>query len=212
TLLLHGNIITSLRSAPSCLPQGLTIFSLAENEIRDLNEISFLTCFPKLEQLSIMNNPCVMATPNIPGFDYRPFIVSWCLSLKVIDGYVVSQKESLKAEWLYSQGKGRSFRPGQHLQLVQYLASVCPLTTMFGLQTAEDAKLEKILHKQRLHQRQLLYQSHANESPVSSTLNKELPITNEPNSPAHVQQEMAESGKNAYPVFYHSASGDPLAP
>ncbi|XP_015668697.1 centrosomal protein of 97 kDa [Protobothrops mucrosquamatus] len=193
TLLLHGNIITSLRSAPSCLPQGLTIFSLAENEIRDLNEISFLTCFPKLEQLSIMNNPCVMATPNIPGFDYRPFIVSWCLSLKVIDGYVVSQKESLKAEWLYSQGKGRSFRPGQHLQLVQYLASVCPLTTMFGLQTAEDAKLEKILHKQRLHQRQLLYQSHANESPVSSTLNKELPITNEPYSPAHVQQEMAES-------------------
>lgn len=56
---------------------------------------------------------------------------------------------SLKAEWLYSQGKGRSFRPGQHLQLVQYLASVCPLTTMFGLQSAEDAKLEKILHKQR---------------------------------------------------------------
>uniref|UniRef100_A0A8C6XCK0 Centrosomal protein of 97 kDa n=1 Tax=Naja naja TaxID=35670 RepID=A0A8C6XCK0_NAJNA len=158
TLLLHGNIITSLRSAPSCLPQGLTIFSLAENEIRDLNEISFLTSFPKLEQLSIMNNPCVMATPNIPGFDYRPFIVNWCLSLKVIDGYVVSQKESLKAEWLYSQGKGRSFRPGQHLQLVQYLANVCPLTTMFGLQSAEDAKLEKILHKQRLHQRQLMYQ------------------------------------------------------
>ncbi|XP_070798832.1 centrosomal protein of 97 kDa [Pituophis catenifer annectens] len=192
TLLLHGNIITSLRSAPSCLPQGLTIFSLAENEIRDLNEISFLTSFPKLEQLSIMNNPCVMATPNIPGFDYRPFIVNWCLSLKVIDGYVVSQKESLKAEWLYSQGKGRSFRPGQHLQLVQYLASVCPLTTMFGLQSAEDAKLEKILHKQRLHQRQLMYQSHANESLVSSTLNKGLPINNEPNSPAHVQQEITE--------------------
>ncbi|XP_026519732.1 centrosomal protein of 97 kDa [Notechis scutatus] len=188
TLLLHGNIITSLRSAPSCLPQGLTIFSLAENEIRDLNEISFLTSFPKLEQLSIMNNPCVMATPNIPGFDYRPFIVNWCLSLKVIDGYMVSQKESLKAEWLYSQGKGRSFRPGQHLQLVQYLASVCPLTTMFGLQSAEDAKLEKILHKQRLHQRQLMYQSHANDSPVSPTLNKGLPINNEPNSPVHVQE------------------------
>ncbi|XP_007429345.1 centrosomal protein of 97 kDa [Python bivittatus] len=194
TLLLHGNIITSLRTAPSCLPQGLTILSLAENEIRDLNEISFLTSFPKLEQLSIMNNPCVMATPSIPGFDYRPFIVSWCLSLKVIDGYVVSQKESLKAEWLYSQGKGRSFRPGQHIQLVQYLASVCPLTTMFGLQTAEDAKLEKILHKQRLHQRQLMYQSHADESPVSSTLNKGLPITSEPNSPAHGQQKMVESG------------------
>ncbi|XP_042315814.1 centrosomal protein of 97 kDa [Sceloporus undulatus] len=193
TLLLHGNIITSLRTAPAYLPQSLAILSLAENEIRDLNEISFLASLPKLEQLSIMNNPCVMATPSIPGFDYRPYIVSWCLSLKVLDGYVISQKESLKAEWLYSQGKGRSFRPGQHLQLVQYLASVCPLTTMFGLQTAEDAKLEKILHKQRLHQRQLMYQSEADEPPVSSSLNKGLPATSDPNSPVHRPQIMTES-------------------
>ncbi|XP_060090565.1 centrosomal protein of 97 kDa isoform X2 [Heteronotia binoei] len=192
TLLLHGNIITSLRTTPACLPQGLAILSLAENEVRDLNEISFLSSFPELEQLSIMNNPCVMATPSIPGFDYRPYIVSWCLSLKVLDGYVISQKESLKAEWLYSQGKGRSFRPGQHVSLVQYLASVCPLTTMFGLQTAEDAKLEKILHKQRLHQRQLMYQSQADEIPVSLSWNKGVPVTSEPNSPAHVPQIRTE--------------------
>lgn len=56
---------------------------------------------------------------------------------------------SLKAEWLYSQGKGRSYRPGQHIQLVQYLATVCPLISSYGLQTEEDAKLEKILSKQR---------------------------------------------------------------
>jgi len=56
---------------------------------------------------------------------------------------------SLKAEWLYSQGKGRSYRPGQHVQLVQYLATVCPLVSTYGLQTEEDAKLEKILSKQR---------------------------------------------------------------
>lgn len=56
---------------------------------------------------------------------------------------------SLKAEWLYSQGKGRSYRPGQHVQLVQYLATVCPLISTYGLQTEEDAKLEKILSKQR---------------------------------------------------------------
>lgn len=56
---------------------------------------------------------------------------------------------SLKAEWLYSQGKGRSYRPGQHVQLVQYLATVCPLTASPALETAEDAKLEKILSKQR---------------------------------------------------------------
>ncbi|XP_069886445.1 centrosomal protein of 97 kDa isoform X1 [Dipodomys merriami] len=163
TLLLHGNIITSLRMAPAYLPRSLAILSLAENEIRDLNEISYLASLTELEQLSIMNNPCVMATPSIPGFDYRPYIVSWCLNLRVLDGYVISQKESLKAEWLYSQGKGRAYRPGQHIQLVQYLATVCPLTSTLGLQTAEDAKLEKILSKQRFHQRQLMNQSQNEE-------------------------------------------------
>lgn len=39
TLLLHGNIITSLRMAPAYLPRSLAILSLAENEIRDLNEV-----------------------------------------------------------------------------------------------------------------------------------------------------------------------------
>uniref|UniRef100_UPI003AB00EB1 centrosomal protein of 97 kDa n=1 Tax=Centroberyx gerrardi TaxID=166262 RepID=UPI003AB00EB1 len=159
TLLLHGNSITTLRTVPAHLPAHLSILSLAENEIRDLNEVSYLAPLHELEQLSIMSNPCVMATPSLPGFDYRPYIMSWCLSLKVLDGYVVSQKESLKAEWLYSQGKGRSYRPGQHVQLVQYLATVCPLTSSPALETAEDAKLEKILSKQRFHQRQLLQQT-----------------------------------------------------
>ncbi|NWY57851.1 CEP97 protein, partial [Chionis minor] len=193
TLLLHGNIITSLRTAPVCLPQNLTVFSLAENEIRDLNEVSFLASFGQLEQLSIMNNPCVLATPSIPGFDYRPYIVSWCLNLKVLDGYVISQKESLKAEWLYSQGKGRSYRPGQHVQLVQYLATVCPLISTYGLQTEEDAKLEKILSKQRLHQRQLMHQNQNEGPPTSSTPNKPQPITYENSSPAEPPRIVLES-------------------
>ncbi|KFQ98462.1 Centrosomal protein of 97 kDa, partial [Nipponia nippon] len=193
TLLLHGNIITSLRTAPVCLPQNLTVLSLAENEIRDLNEISFLASLRQLEQLSIMNNPCVMATPSIPGFDYRPYIVSWCLNLKVLDGYVISQKESLKAEWLYSQGKGRSYRPGQHVQLVQYLATVCPLISTYGLQTEEDAKLEKILSKQRLHQRQLMHQNQNEGPPTSSTPNKTLTVTYEHSSPAQPPQIVLES-------------------
>uniref|UniRef100_A0A4W4FKP3 Centrosomal protein of 97 kDa n=1 Tax=Electrophorus electricus TaxID=8005 RepID=A0A4W4FKP3_ELEEL len=145
TLLLHGNIITTLRAVPSHFPLNLTILSLAENEIRDLNEVSYLAPLQNLEQLSIMSNPCVMSTPSLPGCDYRPYVVSWCLNLKVLDGYVVSQKEGLKAEWLYSQGKGRTYRPGQHVQLVQYLAVTCPLTTSPALQSAEDAKLERIL-------------------------------------------------------------------
>ncbi|KAB0393798.1 hypothetical protein E2I00_007381, partial [Balaenoptera physalus] len=193
TLLLHGNIITSLRMAPAYLPRCLAILSLAENEIRDLNEISFLASLTELEQLSIMNNPCVMATPSIPGFDYRPYIVSWCLNLRVLDGYVISQKESLKAEWLYSQGKGRAYRPGQHIQLVQYLATVCPLTSTLGLQTAEDAKLEKILSKQRFHQRQLMNQSQNEESSSLAPVETRASLVPEHSSPIRDCQVVQES-------------------
>ncbi|XP_015476616.1 centrosomal protein of 97 kDa isoform X1 [Parus major] len=192
TLLLHGNIITSLRTAPVCLPQSVTVLSLAENEIRDLNEVSFLASLSQLEQLSIMNNPCVMATPSVPGFDYRPYIVSWCLNLKILDGYVISQKESLKAEWLYSQGKGRSYRPGQHVQLVQYLATVCPLISAYGLKTEEDAKLEKILSKQRLHQRQLMHEKQNEEQPTPSVPSKTVPVAHEHSVLAQPSQMVLE--------------------
>ncbi|XP_044523234.1 centrosomal protein of 97 kDa-like [Gracilinanus agilis] len=185
TLLLQGNIITSLRAAPVYLPHSLTVLSLAENEICDLNEISFLSSLSEMEQLSIMNNPCVMAMPSVPGFDYRPYVVSWCLNLKTLDGYMISQKESLKAEWLSSQGKGHSYQPGQHIQLIQYLASTCPLTSAVGLQITEDAKLEKILNKQRFHQRQLVSQN-SKEEVLASSGPKELglPLVPEDLSPA----------------------------
>uniref|UniRef100_UPI00398EB6D0 centrosomal protein of 97 kDa isoform X2 n=1 Tax=Pristiophorus japonicus TaxID=55135 RepID=UPI00398EB6D0 len=182
-LLLHGNTITTLRSASSHLPPDLNILSLAENEIRDLNEVSYLGFLCELEQLSIMSNPCVMVTPSLPGFDYRPYIVSWCLTLRILDGYVISQKESLKAEWLYSQGKGRSFRPGQHVQLVQYLASVCPLTSTPALQSAEDAKLEKILNKQRLHQLELMEKFQNSSHVLQSSPTRELSFQSEHSSP-----------------------------
>lgn len=45
TLLLHGNIITSLRVVPAYLPRSLAILSLAENEIRDLNEVKLYMTF-----------------------------------------------------------------------------------------------------------------------------------------------------------------------
>ncbi|XP_012332169.1 centrosomal protein of 97 kDa isoform X3 [Aotus nancymaae] len=209
TLLLHGNIITSLRMAPAYLPRSLAILSLAENEIRDLNEISFLASLTELEQLSIMNNPCVMATPSIPGFDYRPYIVSWCLNLRVLDGYVISQKESLKAEWLYSQGKGRAYRPGQHIQLVQYLATVCPLTSTLGLQTAEDAKLEKILSKQRFHQRQLMNQSQNEELSPLVPVETRASLIPEHSSPVQDCQISQETESTFMPV----ASGlSPVSP
>ncbi|XP_041723944.2 centrosomal protein of 97 kDa-like [Coregonus clupeaformis] len=198
TLLLHGNSITTLRTVPAHLPIHLSILSLAENEIRDLNEVSYLAPLHDLEQLSIMTNPCVMATLSLPKYDYRPYIMSWCLNLKVLDGYVVSQKEGLKAEWLYSQGKGRSYRPGQHVQLVQYLATVCPLTSTPALETVEDAKLEKILSKQRFHQRQLLQQTQGGSpSPPRPT---QLDV--ETQSPFHVPplREAREADRATTPV------------
>ncbi|XP_061169201.1 centrosomal protein of 97 kDa-like [Saccostrea echinata] len=63
TLLLHGNIIKTLEGAPQNLPKSLAILSLAENEIADLNEVRYLSCF-QLEQVSLMNNPCVLVTSS----------------------------------------------------------------------------------------------------------------------------------------------------
>lgn len=57
-------------------------------------QVLYLASLHNLEQISIMSNPCVMATPSLPGFDYRPYIMSWSLNLKVLDGYIVSQKEA----------------------------------------------------------------------------------------------------------------------
>ncbi|XP_071504101.1 uncharacterized protein, partial [Diadema antillarum] len=164
TLLLHGNILTTLRSVPSCFPKSLEILSLAENEISDLSEVSYLSSLTHLQQLSVMNNPCVlMATPcsssaNISpfnsGFDYRPYVVNWSPALHILDGYAVTHKESLKAEWLYSQGKGRWFHPGQHVQLVQYLSNTCPLTVVSETQAKEDERLMRILQQQKKYQKQ----------------------------------------------------------
>lgn len=88
------------------------------------------------------------------GFDYRPFVLNWCMTVKVIDGFSVNPIESLKAEWLYSQGRGRQFRIGEQEELAKYLSSVCPLTGE-ALENEEDRKLRLILSKAQQHQRQL---------------------------------------------------------
>lgn len=95
-----------------------------------------------------------MMTGNVIGFDYRPFVLNWIMSIKIIDGFVVNPLESLKAEWLYSQGRGRQFRIGEQDALAKYLSSVCPL---FGeqLENENERKLRLILSKAQQHQRQL---------------------------------------------------------
>lgn len=65
---------------------------------------------------------------------------------------------SLRAEWLYSQGRGRHFRVGDQQELTQYLSTVCPLTGQ-SYETEEDRKLRIILSKAQHHQQQLREQS-----------------------------------------------------
>ncbi|XP_063227949.1 centrosomal protein of 97 kDa isoform X2 [Bacillus rossius redtenbacheri] len=153
-LLLHSNRISQLRQCERHLPTSLVSLTLANNNISDLNEVSNLAHLTVLRELSIANNPCVAMTGKSLGFDYRPFLINWCMSLKVIDGYVVDALEGLKAEWLYSQGRGRQFRAGEHQALVEYLAGACPLSGD-ALQSEEERKLRLILSKAQQHQQQL---------------------------------------------------------
>ena len=42
-LYLHGNEITTLESAPLCLPVCLSVLSLADNRISDIGQLAYLT-------------------------------------------------------------------------------------------------------------------------------------------------------------------------
>lgn len=77
------------------------------------------------------------------------------MTVKSIDGFIVNPIESLKAEWLYSQGRGRQFRIGEQQPLARYLSSVCPLSGEV-LENENERKLRLILSKAQQHQRQLL--------------------------------------------------------
>ncbi|XP_064472909.1 centrosomal protein of 97 kDa-like [Ornithodoros turicata] len=158
TLLLKKNEITTLQKAQAYLPSGLCVFSVAENKITDLTEVSFLSHLSSLESFSISGNPCVTLTGGIVGFDYRPYVINWCLGLRVLDDFVVTQRESLKAEWLYSQGKGRCFHLGDHLALVEYLSQVCPMTTADQLESEDEERISRVLRMQRQHREQLLHE------------------------------------------------------
>ncbi|XP_053673897.1 uncharacterized protein LOC128724158 [Anopheles nili] len=157
-LLLNGNRISHLRQCDKHLPQSLETLTLAKNNISDLNEICTLSHLNNLNSITITDNPCVQMTGSAIGFDYRPFVLNWCMSVKQIDGFVVTAIESLKAEWLYSQGRGRQFRIGEQSSLARYLSSVCPLSGE-ALENQNERKLRLILSKAQQHQRQLQEQT-----------------------------------------------------
>ncbi|KAL3204418.1 hypothetical protein MRX96_011435 [Rhipicephalus microplus] len=132
TLLLKRNEITTLQKAQAYLPSGLCVFSVAgEQDYRSHGGILPFTSVIFGELLywwEPLRKHDLEVLFSHSGFDYRPYVINWCLGLRVLDDFVVTQRESLKAEWLYSQGKGRCFHLGDHLVLVEYLSQVCPLT------------------------------------------------------------------------------------
>lgn len=120
------------------------------------------------------------------------------MSVKIIDGYVVSPIESLKAEWLYSQGKGRSFRVGDQLALAQYLAQTCPLSAE-TLENENERKLRLILSKAQQHQRQLAEQIVSGSGSPATTPNNSStnnsPSSNRRKGPSRIQSPRSKINK-----------------
>ncbi|XP_047485306.1 uncharacterized protein LOC125036607 isoform X3 [Penaeus chinensis] len=180
-LFLHRNRITTLYRCNKYLPSSLIILTLSDNALADLNDLSNLSHLNLLEQVTILNNPCLdpiqptdeSGAPIGPplGFDYRPYVINWCLNLKVLDGYKVTPKESLKAEWLYSQGKGRGFQVGEHAALVHYLSGVCLAGGGWGGADLpdDDDKLAKILQLAKQHQHDLRHAVNGQDNSESSS-------------------------------------------
>eukprot|EP00095_Tigriopus_kingsejongensis_P008791 snap_masked-scaffold120_size336265-processed-gene-2.2 protein:Tk08791 transcript:snap_masked-scaffold120_size336265-processed-gene-2.2-mRNA-1 annotation:"centrosomal protein of 97 kda" len=154
SLLLHKNRIGGLLGCERYLPTGLTTLTLSDNLVEDLTDVSHLSTLQSLEQLTFANNPAIEQPEDIrKQFDYRPYIINWCLGIQVLDGILVGAKESLKAEWMYSQSKGRQFTNGYHSDLLDYLVETCPLHPDKDWQ--EDKKLNLILSKVQEHQSSL---------------------------------------------------------
>ncbi|CAF4506209.1 unnamed protein product, partial [Rotaria sp. Silwood2] len=151
---LHKNFIDILISIPRYWPKSLHTLVISDNEIQDLTEISYLSSFFNLNTFYIVDNPCLSVVDERHGchqpFDYRPYVLNWCLSIHNLDGVFITRKESLKAEWLLSQGKGRSFGPGEHAELVQYLTRVCGTNA----DERDDLHLSRIMLEQDLYNHQ----------------------------------------------------------
>lgn len=93
-LLLHRNNIETLRGCDRFFPQTITTLTLNGNDLTDLTEVSFLTGLQVMEQLTIADNPCILQPEDITKqIDYRPYVINWCLGLRVLDGIIIGAKE-----------------------------------------------------------------------------------------------------------------------
>ncbi|XP_026684798.1 centrosomal protein of 97 kDa, partial [Diaphorina citri] len=154
TLHLSNNKLSHLRHCNLYLPSSLTCLTLDGNNIGDLGEVSHLVHLTALEEIALAGNPCL--THSTLQFDYRPFLINWITSVKIIDKVPATKMECLKAEWLYSQGRGRKFHVGQHDELVEYLSQQNNAHCNGGAVHAEDEKkLRLVLSKAQMYQQQL---------------------------------------------------------
>ena len=93
-LLLHRNNLETLKGCDRFFPNGLTTLTLNGNDLTDLTEVSFLSGLTMLEQLTLADNPCILQPEDeSKQFDYRPYVINWCLGLRVLDGVHVGAKE-----------------------------------------------------------------------------------------------------------------------
>ncbi|CAF4776389.1 unnamed protein product, partial [Rotaria sp. Silwood1] len=94
---LHKNFIDTLILISRNWPKSLHTLIISDNEIQDLTEISYLCSFFNLNTLYIIDNPCLSIVDERYGchqpFDYRPYILNWCLSIHNLDGIFITRKE-----------------------------------------------------------------------------------------------------------------------
>ena len=162
---LQSNRIKTLLFCDKFLPPSLTALTLADNALTDLNEVSRLVHLVYLELFSLSGNPCCSS-----GDGCRPFLLNWLPGLKIMDETLVTAKESLVAEWLFSLGRGRQFKIGQHDELMAYLISIRPDVGCVANGSQSDVesqgKLDKILNLARQNHCDLQLAVSATSSPT----------------------------------------------
>ncbi|RXG54726.1 Centrosomal protein of 97 kDa [Armadillidium vulgare] len=141
-LLLHKNMITwphPWKNVFTCvLPSFLTKLTLAYNAFSDLLDLKGLKFYKYLRELTIVGNPCVGSLlvldangkqlGNIRETNFRPYILTCCPNLNLLDDKPVEDKDREKSLWLLRQDMFLPKPlPPTHGDLVLYLAENCPL-------------------------------------------------------------------------------------
>nr|XP_058957388.1 uncharacterized protein LOC131784584 isoform X1 [Pocillopora verrucosa] len=86
-----------------------------------------LSSLINLEQLSLLNNPCILTNGNWRlEVNYRPYLVYCCRNLRNLDGHLVNNDERILAR-LLDQAFSHIGHPssGEHYELVSILHHIC---------------------------------------------------------------------------------------